>query len=241
MSIKSIFKRYALKKAKNIIIDQKSILNFNVINRGTNSQYPCLITNSDCNIETIDEGCRISDARCYGEIVLGRFTTITGPGTVIKSLKEKIHIGSFSSIGQNVCIVDFNHNFDRVTSCFVNYLLFQDEFVTDLLTKGPVIIEEDVWVGSNSLILPGVKIGRGAIIGGGSVVTKDIPSYSIAIGNPAKVVSMRFNPLIIDQLEKSKWWEWSIEKIHQNKEIFNLNLNKSTLEEIDILFSGAVK
>jgi hypothetical protein len=52
---------------------------------------------------------------------------------------------------------------------------------------------------------------------------------------------MRFNPLIIDQLEKSKWWEWSIEKIHQNKEIFNLNLNKSTLEEIDILFSGAVK
>ena len=58
-------------------------------------------------------------------------------------------------------------------------------------TKTGITVEDDVWIGANSVILPGVHINKGAIIGAGSVVTKDIPPYAIAVGNPAKVIKYR--------------------------------------------------
>ena len=107
--LKFLLKRILLKSRKCIVIDWWSDINYDVINKSKNYKYPCHINNSKCNFEVVNEGCRIADSMCYGDVSLGRFATITGPGTVIKSLKEKIHIGSFSSIGQNVCITDFNH------------------------------------------------------------------------------------------------------------------------------------
>lgn len=224
MTIKLLIKRLLLRYKKRIIIDNKSDINFNVINESINPEYPCLIFKSNCSLETVNEGCNISEIICIGNIILGRFVSILGPGTVIKAVKEKILIGSFSSIGQNVSIYDFNHSFQRVSSSFINHLIFKENFLSDISTKGSVIIEEDVWIGSNSVILPGVRIGRGSIIGGGSVVTKDIPPYSIAVGNPAKVVSQRFEADKIDFLEKLRWWEWDIEKIKRNKDVFELNM-----------------
>ena len=235
MLVKSIIKRLLLKHKKNIITDSQSDVNYSVINNSINPKYPCRIIESKCNLEIVNEGSKISESKCYGNIILGRFSSITGPGTVIKSLKEKIYIGSFSSIGQNVCIVDFNHLYERITSSFINHLIFKENFATDISTKGPVIIEEDVWIGSNSVILPGVRIGRGSVIGGGSVVTKDIPKYSIAVGNPAVVISKRFDDSIIEYLEKLKWWEWDIQRILQNHELFNLNANETSIREINSL------
>jgi acetyltransferase-like isoleucine patch superfamily enzyme len=224
MSLKSRLKRYLLKTNKGILVDKNSDLNYDVINQRMHHEYPCQIANSKCNLTFVSEGVIVSDAYTFGDVSLGRFATITGPGTVIKSLKERISIGSFTSVGQNVCIVDFNHNFDRITSCFINHLIFNDNFKTDLGIVGPVTIGEDVWIGSNVVILPGITIGRGSVIGAGSVVTKDIPSYSIVVGNPAKVVSQRFDADKIDFLEKLRWWEWDIEKIKRNKDVFELNM-----------------
>ncbi len=73
-------------------------------------------------------------------------------------------------------------------------------------SKG-VTIGNDVWIGLGALILDGVKIGTGSIIGAEAVVTKDIPPYSIVVGNPAKVIKTRFDPHEIEMLLVSKWWE----------------------------------
>jgi hypothetical protein len=94
MSMKSVLKRFLLKHKKSIILDKFSEVNFSVVNNSLNSKYPCSIIDSKCNFEIVNEGCKISEARCYGDIILGRFVTITGPGTVVKSLKEKIYIES---------------------------------------------------------------------------------------------------------------------------------------------------
>ena len=72
----------------------------------------------------------------------------------------------------------------------------------------------DVWVGANVTIMPGCKkIGNGAIIGGGSVVTHDVPPYAIVAGNPAKILRYRFDEDIIKKLEESKWWELELDEL----------------------------
>ena len=240
MLLKNILKKYLLKKNKNIIVDGKSVLNYQVINKTKNKDYPVSIFSSICNFKFVNEGCKISEARCYGKISLGRFVTITGPGTIINSIKEEINIGSFSSIGQNVCIVDFNHSFERITSSFINNKIFKDKVDNEVKTKGPVIIEEDVWIGSNSVITAGVKIGRGSVIGAGSIVTRDIPRYSIAYGSPAVVVSKRFNNETIKFLEDLQWWNWGIEKILKNKSLFSINVLKTSVERLDDIVNGKV-
>ncbi len=74
----------------------------------------------------------------------------------------------------------------------------------------------DVWMGYDCLIMPGVTIGNGAIISSRSVVVSDVPAYSIVGGNPAKVIRQRFSDEVIAELEKIAWWDWSPEKITQN-------------------------
>jgi len=96
------------------------------------------------------------------------------------------------------------------------------ELNNDIISKGPIILEEDVWIGANVSILSGVTIGRGAIVGAGSVVTKNIEKYSIVAGNPAKIIKKRFSNMTIDILEKSCWWTWSIEKIKENSNFFEI-------------------
>lgn len=70
--------------------------------------------------------------------------------------------------------------------------VYMDEVRKEKGTDGKIVIEDDVWVGSNAIILHGVKIGRGAVIGAGSIVTKSVPPYAIAVGNPAKIIKRRF-------------------------------------------------
>jgi serine acetyltransferase len=79
--------------------------------------------------------------------------------------------------------------------------------------KGDIIVENDVWIGAKSTIMSGVKISNGAIVAANSVVTKDVPPYSVVAGNPAKIVKYRFTEEQIHELLKISWWDWDEEKI----------------------------
>lgn len=87
-----------------------------------------------------------------------------------------------------------------------------------MIIRGDTVIGNDVWIGQNVTVMPGVHIGDGAIIAVNSVVTKDIPAYHIAGGNPCKIIRKRFDDKHISYLQEIKWWDWSSEKIFRNLE-----------------------
>ena len=99
--------------------------------------------------------------------------------------------------------------------------IFNTNDASDYEVKGNITIEDDVWIGTNSVILSGVSIGRGAIVAAGSIVSKNVEPYSIVGGIPAKFIKKRFTDENILELENSKWWEWKIDKILKNKEFFS--------------------
>jgi serine acetyltransferase len=80
-------------------------------------------------------------------------------------------------------------------------------------TKGDVLIGNDVWIATESIIMSGVNIGDGAVIGARAVVTKNVPPYTIVAGNPAVVVKQRFDDNTINQLLEIKWWNWDESRI----------------------------
>jgi carbonic anhydrase/acetyltransferase-like protein (isoleucine patch superfamily) len=80
-------------------------------------------------------------------------------------------------------------------------------------TKGDVIIGSDVWIGTEAVILSGVKVGDGAVIGARAVVAKDVPPYAVVAGNPSRIVKWRFEPAIVERLLRVAWWNWSEESI----------------------------
>ncbi|MDG4716548.1 CatB-related O-acetyltransferase [Winogradskyella marincola] len=83
-------------------------------------------------------------------------------------------------------------------------------------TKGNTVIGNDVWIGHNATIMPGVTIGDGSIIAAKAVVTKDVEPYTIVGGNPAKLIKKRFSDDTISKLLELKWWDWDIDKITRN-------------------------
>jgi len=98
--------------------------------------------------------------------------------------------------------------------------------------KEKTIIGNDVWIGVGALVLPGINIGDGAIIGGGSVVTKDIPPYAIAVGNPAKVIKYRFSEEIIKQLLSLEWWQYAPWDLHKFEiKFYDIELAIKEIEE----------
>ena len=97
-------------------------------------------------------------------------------------INGKVIIGNHVMMGPDVCIYVSNHRYDRI-DIPMNLQGFTSE--------KPVVIDDDVWIGARVIILPGVHIGTGAVIGAGSVVTKDVPDYAVIGGNPARILKMR--------------------------------------------------
>lgn len=131
----------------------------------------------------------------------------------------KLIIGKFCQIAQGTTFImsDANHQIDGFST--YPFSVFGGnwaDFEPNFLKKGDTVIGNDVWFGYQSVILPGMHIGDGAIIGACSVVTKDVPPYTVVGGNPAKIIRQRFDPETIVKLQSIQWWNWDIEKITRN-------------------------
>nr|WP_245916038.1 CatB-related O-acetyltransferase [Merismopedia glauca] len=136
---------------------------------------------------------------------------------------DKLIIGKFCAIASDVKFImnGGNHLLDRFTTypfpIFGKFGQGWGQFMPESWPhRGDTIIGNDVWIGYDSLILPGVKIGDGAVIGAKSVVTKDVAPYTIVAGNPAKLIKRRFNDEVTSILLQLKWWDWEIQKINEN-------------------------
>jgi serine acetyltransferase len=115
-------------------------------------------------------------------------------------------------------------------------------FVTERTQfREEVVIGNDVWVGAGAVILPGIKIGHGAIIGAGAVVTKDVPDYAIVTGVPAKILRYRFDEAIIDRLLKLQWWSLEKSVIKKNIHLFQREFNAESLKMLERICTEAEK
>lgn len=119
-----------------------------------------------------------------GDVIIGDYTII-GLGNVIIG---PVTIGNNVMLAQNIVVSGLNHGYEDINTS----PRLQKE------TCKPIIISDDVWIGANCVITAGVTLGKHCVIGAGSVVTKDVPDYAIAVGNPARVIK-KYN------LEKSVW------------------------------------
>lgn len=137
---------------------------------------------------------------------------------------DKLIIGRFCAIAKGIEFImnGANHRMKSISTYPFNIMGGGWEKYTpaleDLPFKGDTVVSNDVWIGQNVTVIPGVHIGDGAIIGANSVVAKDIPPYCIAAGNPCRVIKQRFDNELIAYLLQIKWWDWDADKIFNNME-----------------------
>lgn len=197
--------------------------------------YTC----DDCFYIFENEGYNKEDI-IYKGCKIGRYTY--GYESLLSDYPLASYIGRYTSINYTARIWN-NHPMDCITTHpFLDYPLFYrwEEYqsrqnyaykygkyfdnaafeISPLRNNREVIIGNDVWIGANVILLPGIKIGDGAIVASGAVVTKDVDAYTVVGGVPAKFIKFRFNKEEIDLLEKTKWWDWATEEIEKNIELF---------------------
>lgn len=143
---------------------------------------------------------------------------------------EKLIIGKFVQIAHGVQFItsSANHQMDGFST--YPFVIFGEPWSSSYKAKWPnkgdTLVGNDVWIGHEALIMPAVSIGDGAIIASRSVVTKDVPPYTIVAGNPAKIIRQRFDEKTIAKLLEIKWWDWPIEKINKKvSAIVEANIN----------------
>ncbi|SDW33589.1 virginiamycin A acetyltransferase [Lutibacter oricola] len=137
---------------------------------------------------------------------------------------DKLIIGKFCMIASGVSfIMNGGNHLTEATSAYP-FAIFGRNWKNAMdgktyPTKGDTIVGNDVWIGHNATIMPGVTIGDGAIIASNSVVTKNVEPYTIVGGNPAKPIRKRFEENTIEKLLHLKWWDWELSKITENVQL----------------------
>ncbi|WP_290786409.1 CatB-related O-acetyltransferase [Altibacter sp.] len=174
------------------------------------------------------EGKNLVPDRCNfsGTIKIGYATTL-GYNNFIHG---DVTIGKYCQLGADVAIHSTNHPVTYLTT-YINKNLFEGE-LAQLKEIKKITIGHDVWIGHNAIILGSVTIGNGAIIAGGSVVTKDVAPYTVVAGVPAKALKRRFSENIISEIEALQWWKMNDEELNKTKPLFFKNFeNKQSIYE----------
>lgn len=148
---------------------------------------------------------------------------------------NRAKIKRFCSFGNNVEIIYGTHPVSTFFSTHPAFFSIKKQsgitFVTENLfpenkliqKKYSVLVEDDVWIGSHAKILEGVKVGTGAIVAAGALVTKDVAPYSIVGGVPAKIIAYRFDKQTINEMLQTKWWNNDISWFYDSKHLEHLN------------------
>ena len=176
--------------------------------------------------------CFINNTVCNPNIVIGDYTYYDDPDDSenfernvlyhFPFIGDKLLIGKFCALARGVKFImnGANHKLSGIST--YPFQIFGDGWekvmpeTGDLPYKGDTVIGNDVWIGYEALIMPGVKIGNGAIVAARSVVAADVPAYTVVGGNPARPIKARFAPDVAARLEALAWWEWPIEQITRN-------------------------
>jgi virginiamycin A acetyltransferase len=135
---------------------------------------------------------------------------------------DKLLIGKYCALARGVKFImnGANHQVGGIStypfSIFGNGWEVVTPAADDWPHKGDTVVGNDVWLGYDALVMPGVKIGDGAIVATRSVVVSDVPAYSVVGGNPARVIKQRFPDAVVRELLAIAWWDWPADKITRN-------------------------
>lgn len=133
--------------------------------------------------------------------------------------RTNLSIGKFCSIAKGVTIfLGGNHRIDWISTYPFSVKKSWRRFagvVDHPVSRGNVVIGNDVWLGDRCTILSGVSIGNGAVVAANATVTKDVPPYAVVAGNPARIVKMRFDEAEIAKLQALRWWDWDEQRIRE--------------------------
>lgn len=190
-------------------------------------------------------GATIGNCIFLGNVLVSKGASISS--SVIKHLSpigrntKIVHtnIGKYCAVSWDCTINAIGHPLTNPTISAFPYAPHVGNFVpsrTQIYDK--VEIGNDVWIGAHAIIMPGIEIGDGAVIGAGSIVTKDVKPYEIVAGNPAKHIKYRFNQEFVQELLEIKWWEWEDSTIRKNIHLFQKKLDKEILAELSEVGRG---
>lgn len=159
-----------------------------------------------------------------GKLSVGRFSYINA-GCTLGGL-HPIRIGAFCSISNGVYCWTYEDHQTRYVSTYPwRSILGMDIAYPEVVDKpGGVVIGNDVWIGREARIMPGVTIGDGCVIGTRAIVTKDCEPYGVYVGMPATLKKFRFPDVAIAQLKAIRWWDWPLDKIRRNSDFFSADL-----------------
>lgn len=156
----------------------------------------------------------------------------SGNDVTITGQNARFETGKFCAVSAQVAFLlgQGNHRIQSISAYPFRHLpwfaspTWTQYFDFEAESKTYCRIGHDVWIGTGSIVLPNVHIGTGSVIHAGSVVTRDVSPYAIVGGNPAQIISFRFKQSLIRELLELQWWDWPVEKILRNIELFTRNL-----------------
>ncbi|KGF67419.1 acetyltransferase [Hoeflea sp. BAL378] len=143
---------------------------------------------------------------------------------------ERLRIGRFCQIASGTRIITSSANHAMGGFSTFPFAVFRQELIgsyaAEIGDQRDTHIANDVWLGFESVVMPGVRIGNGVIVAARAVVTSDVPDYAVVAGNPGRVVRMRFPPEIVLRLLGIAWWNWEVRKIERHvKAITSADIN----------------